>query len=156
LRFFGSAEELEKELQSFIMAHKPRLGLVSLEAPLISNLAVWSNNALIRQYHQNMPKHKARTLTEDLLRRLGMVSIADKRNPALTTEERFYAMLLRASMVRDAILVLDRPFNILTDLRDGRFIMETLRKLSDLIAESYIFDYSWEKERYGGADDSEG
>jgi ABC-type molybdenum transport system ATPase subunit/photorepair protein PhrA len=103
-----------------------------------------------------MPKHKARTLTEDLLRRLGMVSIAEKRNPALTTEERFCAMLLRASMVRDAILVLDRPFNILTDLRDGRFIMETLRKLSDLIAESYIFDYSWEKERYGGADDSEG
>jgi ABC-type multidrug transport system ATPase subunit len=156
LRFFGSAEALEEELRSFIMTHKPRLGLVSLEAPLISNLDVWSNIALIRQYHQNMPKHKARTLTEDLLRRLGMVSIAEKRNPALTTEERFCAMLLRASMVRDAILVLDRPFNILTDLRDGRFIMETLRKLSDLIAESYIFDYSWEKERYGGADDSEG
>ncbi len=138
------------------MTYKPRLGLVSLEAPLISNLAVWSNIALIRQYHQNMPKHEARTFTEDLLRRLGMVSISEKRNPALTTEERFCAMLLRASMVRDAILLLDRPFNILTDLRDGRFIMDTLRKLSDLIAESYIFDYSWEKERYGGADDSEG
>ena len=138
------------------MTHKPRLGLVSLEAPLISNLAVWSNIALIRQYHQNMPKHEARTFTEDLLRRLGMVSIAEKRNPALTTEERFCAMLLRASMVRDAILVLDRPFNILTNLRDGHFIMETLRKVDDLIAETYIFDYSWEKERYGGADDSEG
>jgi ABC-type lipopolysaccharide export system ATPase subunit len=156
LRFFGSAEELEEGLQSFIITHKPRLGLVSLEAPLISNLAVWSNIALIRQYHENMPKHQARRLTEDLLRRLDMVSMAEKRNPALTTEERFCAMVLRASMVRDAILVLDRPFNILTDLRDGLFIMETLRKLTDLIAESYIFDYSWEKERYGGADDSEG
>jgi ABC-type sugar transport system ATPase subunit len=156
LRLFENEEELEKELQSFIAAHKSRLGLVSLEAPLISNLDIWSNIALIRQYHQNMPWHEARVFTEDLLRRLGLVSIAEKRNPALTAEERFCALLLRASMVRDAILVLDRPFSILTNLPDGRFIMETLRKLDDLIAETHIFDYSWEKGRYEGADDTEG
>lgn len=155
MRLFESEEELQKELQRFIAAHKMRLGLVSLDAPLISNLAIWSNIALIRQYHQNMPRHEARALTEDLLRRLGMVSIAEKRNPTLTTEERFCAMLLRASMVRDAILVLDRPFSILTNHRDGRFIMETLRKVDDLIAETHIFDYSWEKGRYGGEDDGE-
>lgn len=155
MRLFESEEELQKELQSFIAAHKTRLGLVSLEAPLISNLTIWSNIALIRQYHQNMPRHEARAFTEDLLRRLGMVSIAEKRNPALTTEERFCAMLLRASMVRDAILVLDRPFSILTNLRDGHFIMENLRKVDDLIAEAHIFDYSWEKGRYGGGDDTE-
>ncbi len=131
------------------------MGLVSLEAPLIANLAIWSNIALIRQYHENMPWHEARALTEDLLRRLGMASIVDKRNPSLTTQERFCAMLLRASMVRDAILVLDKPFSILTNLRDGRFIMENLRKLDDLIAETHIFDYSWEKGRYGGWDDTE-
>lgn len=137
------------------MAHKSRLGLVSLEAPLISNLAVWSNLGLIRQYHENMSRDESRALTMDLLRRLGMASIADKRNPDLTTEERFCAMLLRAAMVRDAILVLDRPFSILTSLRDGRFIMDTLRKIDDLIAETYIFDYSWEKARYGGVHDPE-
>lgn len=91
----------------------------------------------------------------DILRRLGMASIADKRNPALTTEERFCAMLLRAAMVRDAILVLDRPFSLLTNLRNGRFILDTLGKIDDLIAEIYIFDYSWEKARYGGAHDPE-
>ena len=155
MRLFESEEELQKELQSFIAAHKTRLGLVSLDAPLISNLAIWSNIALIRQYHQNMPRQEARAFTENLLHRLGMDSIVEKRNPALTEEERFCAMLLRASMVRDAILVLDRPFNILTHLRDGRFIMETLRKVDDLIAEAYIFDYNWEKERYGGGDDTE-
>jgi len=131
------------------------LGLVSLEAPLIANLAVWSNIVLIRQYHENMPWHEARALTEDLLHRLGMASIVDKRNPALTTEERFCAMLLRASLVRDAILVFDKPFSILTNLRDGSFIMENLRKLDDLIAETHIFDYSWEKGRYGDWDDTE-
>lgn len=131
------------------------MGLVSLEAPLIANLAVWSNIALIRQYHENMPRHEARALAEDLLHRLGMASIMDKRNPALTTEERFCAMLLRASMVRDAILVLDKPFSILTNQRDGRIVMENLRKLDDLIAETQIFDYSWEKGRYGDWNDTE-
>lgn len=127
------------------------MGLVSLEAPLISNLAVWSNIGLVRQYHENMPSHEAKTRAEDLLGRLGVAAVAEKRNPALTAEERFCAMLLRAAMVRDVILVLDRPFRILTDQRDGRFIWDTLRKIDDLIAETYIFDYNWEKARYGGA-----
>jgi ABC-type sugar transport system ATPase subunit len=131
------------------------LGLVSLEAPLIANLTVWSNIALIRQYHENMPWHEARALTEALLQRLGMASIMDKRNPALTTQERFCAMLLRAATVRGALLVLDKPFAILTNLRNGDFIMENLRKLDDLIAETHIFDYSWEKGRYGDWNDTE-
>jgi ABC-type nitrate/sulfonate/bicarbonate transport system ATPase subunit len=126
-----------------------------LEAPLISNLAIWSNISLIPQYHQNTPWHEAKSQTETLLRRLGMASIAEKRNPALTEQERFCVMILRAAMVRDAILVLDRPFTILTTLRDGRLLMDTLRKVDDLIAEIHIFDYSWEKERYRVSDDAE-
>jgi ABC-type molybdenum transport system ATPase subunit/photorepair protein PhrA len=126
-----------------------------LEAPLISNLATWSNIALIPQYHQNIPWHAAKSQTETLLGRLGMMSIAEKRNPALSEEERFCAMILRAVMVRDAILVLDRPFTILTTLRDGSFLMDTLRKVDDLIVETYIFDYNWEKGRYEVVDDAE-
>jgi ABC-type lipopolysaccharide export system ATPase subunit len=134
--------------------HQLRLGLVSLEAPLISNLSVWENIALIPQYHQNTPRQEARLLTERLLERLDMAKISEKRNPSLTPEERFCAMLLRAALVRDAVVVLDRPFRILTNLRDGHFVLDALRKLDDLIAETYIFDYSWEKERYGVAEDA--
>lgn len=136
-------------------AHKPRLGLVSLDAPLISNLAVWNNIGLIRQYHENLPARAAKSLALALLGRLNVGSIAEKRNTALTSEERFCAMLLRAAMVRDVVAVLDRPFRILTDHRDGRLILDCLRKLDDLIAETYIFDYTWEKARYGGADGTE-
>jgi len=143
------------ELHNFISGNKQRLGLVSLDAPLISNLAIWSNIALIRQYHQNMPRSKAKALAEDLLRRTGMESISGKRNSALTDEERFCAMIFRAAMVRDAVLVLDRPFNILTNMRDGVFIIETLQKIDDLIAEIHIFDYSWAESYYGGADGAE-
>lgn len=98
---------------------------------------------------------EAKALAENLLRRTGMESISEKRNFALTTEERFCAMLLRAVMVRDAILILDRPFRILTNLRNGGFIMDILQKIDDLIAGVYIFDYSWAESFYGGADDDE-
>jgi hypothetical protein len=82
-------------------------------------------------------------------------SIAEKRNSILTAEERFGAMLLRAAMVRDAVLVVDRPFSILPHVLDGRYLLAVLAKVDDLIAETHIFDYSWEKERYGVEDVTE-
>jgi len=142
-------------MESFLADHKSHLGLVSLEVPLISNLPVWSNIALIRQYHENMPWEEAKTLVLDLLQRFGMAATAEKRNPSLTAEERFCIMLIRAAMVRDAVVVLDRPFRIFPDLPDGRFFTDALQRVDDLIAEAHIFDYNWEKERYGTNNDAE-
>jgi ABC-type sugar transport system ATPase subunit len=142
-------------LDVFLAEHQTHLGLVSLEVPLISNLPVWSNIALIRQYHENMPWEEARALAVGLLKRFDMAGIAEKRNFSLKMEELFCVMLIRAAMVRDAVVVLDRPFRILPDLRDGRFFTDALRNIDDLIAEAHIFDYSWEKERYGATDDTE-
>ncbi|MDP2838963.1 MAG: hypothetical protein Q8O11_02820 [Syntrophales bacterium] len=142
-------------MEGFLADHRSHLGLVSLEVPLISNLPVWSNIALIRQYHENMPWEEAKTLALDLLQRFGMAATAEKRNPSLTAEERFCIMLIRAAMVRDAVVVLDRPFRIFPDLPDGRFFTDSLRKVDDLVAEAHIFDYNWEKERYGATDDAE-
>jgi ABC-type molybdenum transport system ATPase subunit/photorepair protein PhrA len=90
-----------------------------------------------------------------LLKRFGMEGIAAKRNPSLTADERFLVMVLRAAAVQEAILVLDRPFEILTGLYDGRFLKETLERVDDLIAEAHIFDYTWEKQRYWDSDDAE-
>jgi ABC-type sugar transport system ATPase subunit len=142
-------------LDAFLAEHQTHLGLVSLEVPLISNLPVWSNIALIRQYHENMPWEEARALAVGLLQRFGLAGIAEKRNPSLKMEELFCVMLIRAAMVRDAFVVLDRPFRILPDLRDGRFFTDALRNIDDLIAEAHIFDYSWEKGRYGATDGAE-
>jgi ABC-type multidrug transport system ATPase subunit len=155
LRFFDSEETLQTSLNAFMAEHKTHLGLVSLEVPLISNLPVWSNIALIRQYHENMPWEKARAFVMDLLKRFDMAGIIEKRNASLTMEELFCAMLIRAAMVRDAVVVLDRPFRILPDYPDSLFFMDALRKVDDLIAGTYIFDYSREKERYRVTDGAE-
>jgi ABC-type nitrate/sulfonate/bicarbonate transport system ATPase subunit len=155
LRFFDSEDALQTSLDAFLAEHKTHLGLVSLAVPLISNLPVWSNIALIRQYHENTPREEARALVVGLLKRFDMAGIAEKRNLSLKMEELFCVMLIRAAMVRDAVVVLDRPFRILPNLREGRFFTDAFRKVDDLIAEAHIFDYSWEKGRYGAMDGAE-
>jgi ABC-type molybdenum transport system ATPase subunit/photorepair protein PhrA len=98
---------------------------------------------------------EAKALAVAILERFGLAEISEKRKSALKTEELFYVMLIRAAMVRDAVVVLDRPFRILPDLLEGRFFTDAFRKVDDLIAEAHIFDYSWEKGRYGATDGAE-
>jgi hypothetical protein len=57
-------------------------------------------------------------------------------------------MLLRAAMVADAIIVIDRPFKILPELQNSQFIFDSIRVIDDLHRESRIFDYIWFKDRY--------
>jgi ABC-type nitrate/sulfonate/bicarbonate transport system ATPase subunit len=122
--------------------------MVSEDVPLISNLDVWINIALIRQYHQNLASEAAHEEVMGYLRRYQLEEIAAKRNPALTHEQRFRVMLLRAAMVSQAVIVIDRPFMLLPALQDSRFIDESLHIIEDLYESSHVFDYLWFKDRY--------
>ena len=148
MRLFEDEVTLGKELNDFTAQHKKNLGLVSLDVPLLSNLDVWVNIALIKQYHENLSADKAQKLVLSYLARYGLEDISSKRNPALTNKERFCAMLLRAAMVMDAMVVIDRPFTIIPDVQDDRFIYETLKAVDDSYRECHIFDYIWSKDRY--------
>ncbi len=57
-------------------------------------------------------------------------------------------MLLRAAMVRDSIIAIDRPFKIMPDVEDDRFIHDALQRIYDSFKKCFIFDYIWFKERY--------
>jgi len=145
---FEDEVTLGKALNDFTSQHKKNLGLVSLDVPLLSNLDVWVNIALIKQYHENLSADKAQKLVLSYLARYGLEDISNKRNPALTNRERFCAMLLRAAMVRDSMVVIDRPFTIIPDVQDDRFIYDTLKAVDDSYRECHIFDYLWSKDRY--------
>jgi ABC-type nitrate/sulfonate/bicarbonate transport system ATPase subunit len=136
-------------LQKAIALHKARLGMVSAQAPLISNLDAWLNVALIRQYHENLPRDRARREVLASLDRFGMGAIADRRISSLEDQERFCIMLLRAAMVKRAVLVIDRPFQIMPDLQDARYVGRSLKWIDDLYEECHIFDYVWMKDHYG-------
>jgi len=148
LTLFEDEVTLGKELNDFTAKHKKNLALVSLDVPLISNLDVWVNIALIKQYHESLSADKARALVLSYLTRYGLQDIADKRNPALTNRERFCAMLLRALMVRDSIILIDRPFATVPDVQDDLFIYDALKAVDDSFKECHIFDYIWHKDRY--------
>jgi ABC-type nitrate/sulfonate/bicarbonate transport system ATPase subunit len=120
-----------------------------MDIPLISNQEVWLNIALIKQYHENMPKEESEHLVLNTLQRLGLARIAYKRNPALSDEERFGAMLLRAAMVREALIIIDRPFKIMPHLKDVNYIFQALEKIEDLYSSCHIYDYKWMAEKYG-------
>ena len=129
---------------------KHRLGLVSLDAPLVSNLSVLSNIALIKQYHGGLTVPEAEDIVKIRLKKLHLEDIAEKRNPMLLEVQRFCAMVLRAVMVEDAMVVIDRPFKIMPDLDDTRFIRDVFTSVDDLFQESHIFDYLWNEKRYTG------
>jgi ABC-type nitrate/sulfonate/bicarbonate transport system ATPase subunit len=122
--------------------------MVSEDVPLISNLDVWINIALIKQYHQNLSRDAAEGEVMEYLHRYGLETIAHKRNPALTAEQRFRVMLLRAAMVTEAIVVIDRPFRLLPAMQDSRFVYDSLHVIADLYDKCYVFDYLWFKDRY--------
>jgi ABC-type lipopolysaccharide export system ATPase subunit len=131
------------------MENNPRQAApVSVDVPLISNQSVLMNIALIKQYHENMPLAKVQPIVFSALQRLKLEHIAYKRNPDLTNEERFFAMLLRAAMVRDALIIIDRPFKIVPHLKNIDYIFQALKNIEDFYLNCHIYDYEWMREKY--------
>ena len=107
------------------------------------------NIALIKQYHENMHKDAARQLALDVLKRVNLEHIALKRNPALVPDDRFCVMLLRAAMMKDSTIVIDRPFQIVPHWKTAQYIANVLKIIDDLYSSCHIYDYSWMEEKYG-------
>jgi ABC-type lipoprotein export system ATPase subunit len=148
LKLHAGEASLESELAAFKSLYRLRIGMISEDVPLISNLDVWMNIALIRQYHQNLSSKAAQDEVMGCLRRYDLEGIANKRVFALTDEQRFRVMLLRAAMVANAVIIVDRPFKLLPALKDSRFIYDSLHAIADLYDRSFVFDYLWFKDRY--------
>jgi ABC-type nitrate/sulfonate/bicarbonate transport system ATPase subunit len=145
--FFDSDTELARAQEDFVQQHVGSVR-VSAALPLISNLLVWENVALVKQYHNQFSKQEARTLVSRYLARLDLESVAHARDPELNEEQRFCVMVLRAAMMPDAVLLIDQPFKVLPADRDASVIFNLLNLLDDLYTRCYIFDYTLNQHRY--------
>lgn len=152
---FENEHLLNRAIEDFKNLHKNRVGIVAKDIPLLSNLSVLSNISLIRQYHRNMNKNDATLLVMKYLKRLDLERIASLRNYQLADAERFCVMLLRAVMIHDAIVVIDRPFLTMPHLSDAGFLYKTLTKIEGSFRETHIFDYQWNSQRYNIINDVE-
>ncbi len=106
-------------------------------------------------YHRNQSRGEAEKEAIGYLARYDLGGIAYRRTSALTNRESFCVMLLRAAMVANAAILIDRPFRIMPELDDGRFVFESIRVIEDLFRSSRIFDYIWFRDRYGISDAAE-
>lgn len=93
-----------------------------------------------------------RRLVLELLNRFQKIEIADLQITALDHMERFLVKMLRAAMVQDALIVIDRPFRLVPDLPDAEKIQDSLDKIEELYQSCQIFDYLWNRDRYRIAD----
>ncbi len=133
----------------FLRLHPTDAAPVSEDFPLISNQDVYLNIALIKQYHENMKKDEARQLALNVLKSVDLLHIAFKRNASLSHEERFLVMLLRAAMIRNAVILIDRPFQMVSHWQTCEFLINVLKKIDHFFSSCHIYDYSWLKEKYG-------
>ena len=107
------------------------------------------NVALIRQYHHKASRKEAQNIVLQYLKKLNLEHIALLRNPNLSEEERFCGMLLRAAMVQSGAVLIYRPFMLLPDNKNATFIYNLLKNIDDLYTQCSIFDFLWNKYRYG-------
>jgi len=149
LTLFADGEALGKAMHKFMRMHQLQAAPISADIPLISSLETWLNIALIKQYHETLPAETARKMAVDLLRDLGLEKVADKRNPALGNEGRFYVKLLRAAVVEKAAIVIDRPFAMLPQEKNFSAVAAALKKIKNLYISCDIYDYGWMADKYG-------
>jgi len=126
-----------------------KYSIVSMDFPLISNLSVIENISLIKEYHYKISQKESYKNILELLKIFDLDKKADYRNPSLIEFERFIVMLIRACMIENAIIIIDRPFGFIKDIERADIIFDALNRLSHLYRDVYIFDYIWHKDRYG-------
>ncbi|MFN0038713.1 MAG: hypothetical protein ACKVP2_04300 [Burkholderiales bacterium] len=130
------------------LAEHPEAALVSETLPLRANLSVSENITMVLQYRTNNFIGEADEKAWELIRLLKCEACADKRDPDLSHEERFIAKLLRAVVVRPALILIDRPALLLPDTRYPQFLNEILRVLEGRFEQCWILDYAWNKPLY--------
>lgn len=125
---------------------------ISKTIPFLSNLSVAENIALILEYHAALPTKQAVAIAMERLKRIGFSETGVKREPHLNQQERFAAMLIRASIISGEIII-DRPFNLLENEKNSYFMHELFRRCDTFFTKITILDFAWHQERYGELDD---
>lgn len=91
------------------MEVRGRYAPVSLRTPLLSNLDMVENIALIEEVHQRIPRVSAHANALKLLKKLNMRHLAHKRTSQCNEYEQFTVSLIRASMMQSAEIVIVSP-----------------------------------------------
>jgi ABC-type lipoprotein export system ATPase subunit len=131
-----------------LLEEHAQAALVSEDLPLRANLSVMENITTVLQFRTNSYIGEANDIAWELLVQVGHADSAQKRDPELTTEERFVAKLLRAAVLRPPLILIDRPAQLLPDTNYPFFLNRILLALQGRFEQCLIVDYAWNAPLY--------
>ena len=140
--------EAELKARAKAIGTEQKIGFVSPDIPLLSNLSVYDNISLVPRYLTSEKDADIRTEIEKLLAMLDISDSIDKKTFQLDSETIFKVKLLRALMLKDSVTVIDRPFVMLSTAADIKPIVKMLDTLELDGKKVIFFDFEWNKNKY--------
>ena len=140
--------ESELKARAAAIRAEQRVGFVSPDIPLLSNLNVYDNISLVPRY---LTDEKEESIRAEIERFLDLLEISDsisKKTFQIDSETLFKVKLLRALMLKDSVTVIDRPFVMLNTAADIKPVMKMLDTLELNEKKIIFFDFEWNKSKY--------
>ena len=104
--------------------------LISNTTPLLSNLDMKENIALIQEVHHKKARLVAEEEARTMLKEIGLERIADLRSNRCTKEELFYVKIIRALMCDREHIFIKTPLQLLENLSKICGIIENIERLN--------------------------
>ena len=121
---------------------------MSVDTPLISNLNMLENIALIHEVHNHTSTKVAQEEASFFLNKIDKLGIAFKRTHQCNELELFYTMIIRAIMTKEKNIVILRPLSILKNIEFLAVAMKNLALLNEnkniIILENDINRFQYE------------
>jgi len=140
--------ESELKARAAAIRAEQRVGFVSPDIPLLSNLNVYDNISLVPRY---LTDEKEESIRAEIERFLDLLEISDsisKKTFQIDSETLFKVKLFRALMLKDSVTVIDRPFVMLNTAADIKPVVKMLDTLELNEKKIIFFDFEWNKSKY--------
>jgi ABC-type lipoprotein export system ATPase subunit len=121
---------------------------VSPDLPLLSNLSIEDNIALVARYRTNVRRTQVMPVVDMLMDAAGISGMKGKRVFGVDKNTVFIVKILRAVMVEDAKIVLDRPYEMLSGEKSFEMITEIFASIENMYNSCVVLDYEWHRKFY--------
>ena len=131
-----------------VLCAEKNVGLVSPDIPLLSNLSVYANIALVSRY---LSDEKDEKIQEVVMQQLDVLQISDAKSKKpfqLDSETIFKVKLLRALRLDNSFTIIDRPFVMLNTAADIKPVEAMLQTLAIGDKNVIFLDFEWNKSKY--------
>ncbi len=105
--------------------------LIGIHTPLISNLDMKENIALIREVHHKKQRLQAEAEAVAMLKKVSMEHIADLRSEHCSVLERFCVMFIRALMCDTGLIYIQTPLILVQNAYDIQELTAIMKTLND-------------------------